>query len=231
MGGSDLTVLVVDDDFRVAELHAQVVSSVPGFVVSAVAGNVAEARAAVRDSPVDLALVDVYLPDGSGVDLIRTLSCDSFVLGAAGEGATVRAALAAGALVYLVKPFANTELARRLAAYTQYRRIVGAGELTQAEIDTALAALRPALSSLPMVQTRSATKDLVLQKLRDSGRHMSAGEVAVEVGVSRATAQRYLAALVAKGQLRMRLRYGSTGRPEQEYSLEPTRDRRSQDRP
>ncbi|WP_420752471.1 response regulator [Rhodococcus sp. O3] len=217
MGGTDLRVLVVDDDFRVADLHASVVSGVPGFVVAAVAGSVAAARDAVRAGPVDLALVDVYLPDGSGVDLIRSLECDSFVLGAAGEGATVRAALAAGALVYLVKPFASTELARRLAAYAQYRRVVAGEELTQAEIDTALAALRPVLPAAREAPPRSVTKDLVLQALRESKQPLSAGEVAVTIGVSRATAQRYLAALVAKGHLRMQLRYGTTGRPEQEY--------------
>ncbi|WP_068161667.1 response regulator [Rhodococcus phenolicus] len=217
MGGTDLRVLVVDDDFRVADLHATVVAGVPGFEVAAVAGSAGAARDAVRDVPVDLALVDVYLPDGSGVELIRQLDCDSFVLGAAGEGATVRAALAAGALVYLVKPFASTELARRLAAYAQYRRVVAGEELTQAEIDTALSALRPALPSARPAPPRSFTKELVLQALRESEDPLSAGEVAVVIGVSRATAQRYLAALVAKGHLRMQLRYGTTGRPEQEY--------------
>ncbi len=217
MGGTDLKVLVVDDDFRVAELHASVVSGVAGFEVSAVAGSIAAARDAVRSGPVDLALVDVYLPDGSGIDLIRSLECDSFVLGAAGEGATVRAALAAGALVYLVKPFASTELARRLAAYAQYRRVVAGEELTQTEIDTALAALRPVLPAARPAPSRSMTEELVMQALRESPEPMSAGEVAVTIGVSRATAQRYLAALVAKKRLRMQLRYGTTGRPEQEY--------------
>jgi response regulator of citrate/malate metabolism len=221
VGGPDLTVLVVDDDFRVAELHAQVVSSVIGFAVADVVGSVAAARDVVRETPVDLALVDVYLPDGSGIDLIRELDCDSFVLGAAGEGGTVRRAMAAGTLVYLVKPFANTELARRLAAYAQYRRIVESPELTQTEIDTALAALRPVLptSGATAPAARSVTKELVMTALRESEQPMSAGEVAMATGVSRATAQRYLAALVAKGQLRMQLRYGNTGRPEQEYRL------------
>lgn len=221
MGGSDLTVLVVDDDFRVAELHAQVVSGVAGFTVVNTVGSVAAARDAVRRTPVDLALVDVYLPDGSGVDLIRELDCDSFVLGAAGEGITVRQAMTAGALVYLVKPFSNTELARRLAAYAQYRRIVSSAELTQTEIDTALAALRPVLptSTSAAPHARSVTKDLVMNALRESSQPLSAGEVAMATGMSRATAQRYLAALVATGQLRMQLRYGSTGRPEQEYRL------------
>jgi response regulator of citrate/malate metabolism len=63
----------------------------------------------------------------------------------------------------------------------------------------------------------SPTKQLVLQALRASSTPMSSGEVSTAVGISRATAQRYLATLATTGQVTMRLRYGTTGRPEQEF--------------
>ena len=91
MGSTELTVLVVDDDFRVANMHAGIVNALPGFTVTATANTIAGARKA---GAVDLALVDVYLPDGSGVDFIRELSCDSIVLSAATEAITIRAAVA-----------------------------------------------------------------------------------------------------------------------------------------
>ena len=50
---------------------------------------------------------------------------------------------------------------------------------------------------------------------------MSSAEVATATGVSRATAQRYLATLAASGEVKIRLRYGSTGRPEQEFVAAP----------
>ena len=121
MSDTDLTVLVVEDDFRVANMHAGIVEAMPGFTVSATVNTVAAARKA---SPVDLALVDVYLPDGSGIDLIRDLRCDSIVLSAATEADTIRAAIAAGALGYLVKPFAPTELAARLSGYARYLSLI-----------------------------------------------------------------------------------------------------------
>ncbi len=65
---SEFTVPVVDDDFRVAKMHAGIVNAMPGFTVTATVNTVAGARKA---DAVDLALVDVYLPDGSGIDLIR----------------------------------------------------------------------------------------------------------------------------------------------------------------
>lgn len=215
MAPTDLTVLVVDDDFRVANLHAAIVDSIAGFTVAGTANTLAAARVILDSGQVDLALVDVYLPDGSGVDFVRELRCDAMVLTASTDSDTVRAALSAGALAYLVKPFQHTELAARLAAYARYRRILSAPQVDNARVDAALQALRPAASA---TVASSPTKDLVLQSILAADNPLSAGEVATAIGISRATAQRYLATLVGTGTLRMSLRYGSTGRPEQEYS-------------
>jgi response regulator of citrate/malate metabolism len=215
MSDSELSVLIVEDDFRVADMHAAIVDALPGFTVAGTANTLAAAR---KSGPVDLALVDVYLPDGSGVDLVRELHCDSIMLSAATEAETVRAAVAAGALGYLVKPFAPTELAARMAGYARYRKILAAGNLGPAEVDAALDALRPRIAAqqAPVVAP-SPTKDLVLQALAGATGPMSAAEVAAEIGVSRATAQRYLAALATNDEVKVGLRYGSTGRPEQEF--------------
>ena len=151
MSATDLSVLVVEDDFRVADMHAGIVSALPGFTVAGTANTLAAARKA---DPVDLALVDVYLPDGSGIDLVRELDCDTIMLSAATEAETVRAAIAAGALGYLVKPFSPTELAARLAGYARYRRILAAGNLGPADIDTALDASAPGRT--PAISRRRA---------------------------------------------------------------------------
>ena len=215
MSGDNLKVLVVEDDFRVANMHAGIVSALPGFTVSATANTVAAARKA---GPVDLALVDVYLPDGSGIDLIRELRCDSVVLSAATESDTIRAAVAAGAVGYLVKPFAPTELAARLSGYARYRRILPGGNLDQRDIDAALDALRPrAGAQQPAAAAASPTKERVMKVLADADEPMSAAEVAAAIGVSRATAQRYLASLATGDEVKVGLRYGATGRPEQEF--------------
>lgn len=219
MSDTDLKVLVVEDDFRVANMHAAIIDALPGFTVSDTANTLAAAR---RAESVDLALVDVYLPDGSGIDLVRELRCDSIVLSAATEADTIRAAMAAGALSYLVKPFAPTELAARLSGYARYRRILAGNNLGQADVDAALDALRPRIAAQvsPAVSI-SPTKDLVLQALAGADGPMSAAEVAAAIGVSRATAQRYLAGLATSDEVKVGLRYGTTGRPEQEFVAKP----------
>lgn len=211
----ELTVLVVDDDFRVADMHAGIVGAMPGFRVAGTANTLATARKA---APVDLALVDVYLPDGSGIDFVREFTGDAMVLSAATEAETVRAAMAAGALSYLVKPFTPTDLAARLAGYARYRRILAGSNLGPGDIDAALDALRPRITAQQQsAAVASPTKTSVLQALQDSESPMSAAEVATAIGVSRATAQRYLAGLASSGEVTVSLRYGTTGRPEQEF--------------
>jgi len=216
MGDADLTVLVVDDDFRVANMHAEIVKTLPGFTVSGTANTLEGARKA---DPVDLALVDVYLPDGSGIDFVRERDGDSMVLSAATEAATIRSAMSAGAVSYLVKPFAPPELAARLAGYARYRKILSGPNLTAGDVDAALDALRPRIAAPPSATiAASSTKQSVLQALRSAQRPMSAAEVSAAIGISRATAQRYLAALATARDVTVGLRYGTTGRPEQEFA-------------
>ena len=112
---TDIRVLVVDDDFRVAGLHRDAVAARPGFVALEPARTVGEARAAVASHQPDLLLADVYLPDGDGVDLVRSAGVDAFVLSAATDATTVRRAFTAGALAFLVKPFDIATLANAVA--------------------------------------------------------------------------------------------------------------------
>ena len=208
-------VLVVDDDFRVASLHRDIVASRPGFEALPPARTAAQALAAMRSVRPELLLADVYLPDGDGVELVRAAGADAFVLTAAADGATVRRALRAGALAYLVKPFDTQLLAERLDRYLRYRNLLGqAHPLTQEAIDRAAATIRggdtPSLA-------RSATESAVLDALGEQ--EASAAELAARIGVSRATAQRHLTALAARGLVHVGLRYGAAGRPEHRFRV------------
>jgi response regulator of citrate/malate metabolism len=135
--------------------------------------------------------------------------------------------MSAGALSYLVKPFATTELAARLAGYARYRKILARANLSAGDVDAALDALRPRVAApAPPTIAASSTKQLVLEALRTSGQPMSAAEVSAAIGISRATAQRYLASLATSREVKVGLRYGTTGRPEQEFAANANRPTR-----
>ncbi|GAA5029395.1 response regulator [Microbacterium fluvii] len=209
-----IRVLVVDDDFRVAGLHHGIVAAHSGFTALDPVRSVGDAVSAIRAHRPELLLVDVYLPDGDGVELVRSADTDAFVLSAADDPATMRRALRAGALGYLVKPFEARLLEDRLDRYARFRNLVGGDRaLGQEEFDRALAILHGG-GEQPSA-SRSATEQLILEKLGEG--EASALEVAERAGISRATAQRHLSTLAARGFVEVRLRYGTTGRPEHRY--------------
>lgn len=209
-----LRVLVVDDDFRVAGLHRDIVAAHPAFAPLEPARSLAEARQSLRLHDPDLLLVDMYLPDGEGLELVRDAGVDAFVLSAAADAPTIRRALRAGALGYLVKPFDARLLRERLDRYARFRNLMsGDRALSQDELDRALSILHGGADA-PSI-SRSATEQLILERLGDE--EASAAEVAERAGISRATAQRHLSALAARGVIDVRLRYGATGRPEHRY--------------
>ncbi|MFC4222296.1 response regulator [Lysinibacter cavernae] len=211
--------LVVDDDFRVAGLHRDIVADRPGFLALKPALSVAEAQASIRSERPDLLLVDVHLPDGDGIELVRAYDIDAFVISAAGDAPTVRRALRAGALAMLLKPFEPRILAERLDRFSRYRNLVaGPAPIVQDELDRALAILNG--SNDPVTLSRSATEKLILDALNTD--EASATEIAERTGISRATAQRHLAALAARSMVEVRLRYGATGRPEHRYTAATT---------
>jgi len=212
-------VLVVDDDFRVADLHARYVAGLPGFEVVGCARTGGEALAMAERLTPDLVLLDNYLPDVPGLTVAARMSCDIIVVSADASAATVRAAFAAGALGFVVKPFPAPLLEGRLAAYARYRQALpaGAADVGQVGVDRAMAALRSADRPATPKGQSPVTARLVADRLHAADEPVTAAEVAGDLGISRATAQRYLASLADAGQAEMTLRYGSTGRPEHRY--------------
>lgn len=227
MSGAAIRTLVVDDDYRVSRIHAAYVAKVAGFEVVGEARSLGEARTAVDELAPDLVLLDVYLPDGSGLDLIRTWQGaehppDCIVITAARDVETVRTAMQLGAVHFLVKPFAFAALDEKLSGYRDLRaRLDALDEADQADVDALFGLLRGP-KGLPQRLRKghsAPTLELVRSAVRSAEGSISAAEVADQVGISRPTAQRYLAYLVEHGVISLHLKYGATGRPEHRYSV------------
>ena len=223
----DVRVLVVDDDYRVAKIHAAYVARTEGFEVCGQAHSAASALKAVAQLQPDLVLMDVYLPDGDGLGVIRKLlereeHPDFVVITAARDVSTVRTAMQLGAVHYLVKPFGYQALAEKLTSYLDLRRRMAdlEDDADQSDVDALFGLLRgPAsLPATPAKGHSAPTLELVRNAVRAAGGDVSAAEVAERVGISRPTAQRYLSYLTRHGVVRLQLRYGATGRPEHRYS-------------
>ncbi|WP_069814275.1 response regulator [Streptomyces sp. TP-A0874] len=225
-------VLVVDDDFMVAKLHSRFVAALEGFAVAGVAHSGAEAlRAAERLRP-DLVLLDVYLPDMDGISVLRELRAaeerragadgsvhhaDALFITAARDAHVVRAALRAGAVHYLIKPFNRTALQEQLRHVATLRsRLDRLGEASQEDIDQIFGPRPPGSRGLPK-GLAAPTAELVARTLRHHAAGLSASECAEAGALSRVSARRYLEYFAATGRAEVTLRYGGTGRPERRY--------------
>lgn len=219
-----IDVLVVDDDFHVARIHTGFVGKVPGFRVVGVANTGADALAKVEALAPDLVLLDLYLPDMFGLEVVSRLrsaghDCDVLVITASREAEAVRAAVRHGVVNYLLKPFGFDDLRVRLETYAAQRRELPVEAVSgQADIDRVLhrGTAPAAVARLPK-GLGLETAALVERALREASTTLSAAECAEVVGISRVSARRYLEHFCTTGQAAVSLRYGATGRPERRY--------------
>lgn len=218
--------LIVDDDALTVELHRTYLERLDGFVVGGECSGARAAVAAVLDPPegraFDLVLLDITMPDGTGIDVLRTLrargaSVDVIAITGVRDADTVRQMAALGVHQYLVKPFSFATFSERMLAFREHRMQARStdGEATQAEID-ALLGRTPGRMPLPKGLS-AETLGRVASVVRASG-PLSASEAATALGMSRVAVRRYLEHLVADGVIARSARYGAPGRPETEYS-------------
>jgi response regulator of citrate/malate metabolism len=134
-------VLIVEDDFMVARIHAGFVRRVPGFVVVGVAHSGHDALRAAAELNPDLVLLDIHLPDLNGIEVLKRLhdrhpEMDVMAITAARESDTVRRALHGGIVHYLMKPFAYEDLRDRLEHYaTTHRGLAEVATTDQSQVD------------------------------------------------------------------------------------------------
>ncbi|WP_329048306.1 response regulator [Amycolatopsis sp. NBC_01488] len=214
--------LIVDDDYRIAKAHASSIRRIEPFVPVGEAHSLAEARAMVRTTHPDLLLLDLYLPDGNGLDLISGLRGDHhqpdfIVITAARDIDSVRRAIRLGAVYYLVKPFGFAQLREELTAYQRLRDGLSEADVANQETVDALYGLLRGPAKRAGERRLPTTMAQVLTTVRESVEPLSATGVAERLGISRATAQRYLADLVRRGLADLSLNYGTAGRPEHRY--------------
>lgn len=229
---TSIRTLIIDDDVAVAGIHHGFLLARGGFDVVSLAHTGQQGLDLAAELRPELVLLDIHLPDMSGLDVLHQLrsrqqALDVLVITASRELDTVRAAMAGGVLHYLVKPFTSQALNERLDQYLLLRRELAAGgaagPLDQDSIDRLVAPSRLAPAAEPAAVSRlpkglsRPTLDAVIEALRSSPEDVSAAGMALQLGLSRVSARRYLEYLVIHGFARLTPRYGAAGRPENRY--------------
>ena len=183
--------------------------------------------ALARELQPDLILLDVYLPDRSGLEALRAvrgeqLPCDIILITAAREIEIIEDAFRLGIFDYLIKPFDLGLLSDALGKYRQFKSHLQLGGEPDQKFVEGLKLFRAAKpATLPQspkgIDVR--TLELVKGSLAQAGEFRTAEQVAQAAGVSRSTARAYLDYLLEKGVIEELLHYGTVGRPQRQFRL------------
>jgi two-component system response regulator DevR len=198
-----LTLLIVDDHEVVRQGLAALLGRRPEFHVVAEAGTVAEAVAAARRFRPNLVVMDVRLPDGSGIEACREIRAEMpetrvVMLTSYPDEDAVLSAIIAGASGYLLKQVRARDLVAALEA-------VGRGEslLDPAVTGRVLDRVRRiATSDQPDELAQLTSQEQKILLLVAEGKTNK--EIASEVFLSDKTVKNYVSSILAKLNLERR---------------------------
>ena len=117
----EMRLFIVEDDPYWQQAIRTIIERRAEYRIVAACGNLAQALRAVQETPFDLMIVDLGLPDGDGLDLVRemrrrTMEAPILMLTARRRVEDRVIGLSSGADDYLVKPFAVPEMRARVTA-------------------------------------------------------------------------------------------------------------------
>ncbi|MGY0614667.1 response regulator [Vibrio sp. FJH11] len=216
-----IKVVIVEDDPNIAELHHHFVELVDQYQVVGIASSIHIAQQLVERIQPDLVIVDNYLPDGLGVDLVyRWLNSEHrpecILVTAANDAATVQKAHRFGAFDYLVKPVDYSRLTESLERFAKVKIHMRSQEtFRQSQLDDLFHSGKTThidLAGLDPFMYRQ-----VVELFTHAHIEHTATSVSDHLPISKSTARRYLDKAVEQGELVAFLEHGKVGRPTRVY--------------
>ncbi len=220
---SNITVYIVEDDPMVLDVNKGFLEKMTGFTLVGVSGNGQEALTQIKNLKPNLVLLDMFLPDISGMEILVALRleripCDVIMITAARDAVTIQEVLRLGAVDYMVKPFRFERFQKALQDYYKMAKKINSLEhLKQEDIDDWLGSSGNGVE-LPKGLNELTMKQIILA-LIDITDAVTAEQLSQKVGMARVTVRKYLDFLAVKGKVLIEMQYGNIGRPTKFYSL------------
>lgn len=213
-----IKVLIVEDDLMVQKILSGFLQKLEGYSLAGTVADLQSAKRFISHNTVDLILLDIYLPDGLGLDLLKWIVLENhrqnvILITADNRTDTLEEALRYGLVDYLVKPFRMERFNEALAKYQKDRERLQDKELfEQSDVDHMFN--RKSQDAHYVNQT----SEMILQYLKDEApKSFTSTEIAKSVGISRITARKYLENMELSGDINLELSYGGVGRPKNQY--------------
>lgn len=175
-------------------------------------------------------LLDIYLPNGSGLDLLRSIqqrypAAYVIMITAAKEIDTVRDSVKGGDFDYLLKKLVFERLQESLKKFLLFRGRLAQlqkdrRQISQDEIDQLIGGEDRREGVYLPTGIDKLTLEKICSVITEERDGLTAEQVSKSIGASRSTARRYLEYLVSEGGLKADLSYGTVGRPERVYRVQ-----------
>jgi two-component system CitB family response regulator len=224
-----LRVLIVEDERKIAEINRRFVQRVDGFEVVGIATDAEQAIDLLEVLDIDLVLLDIFLPNGSGLELLKTIQMsypdtDVIMITAAKEIEAVRESVKGGSFDYLLKPLVFERLQETLKKFRIFRLRLNQmqkerRQISQEEIDQLIKGEEKRDGLYLPTGIDKLTLEKICSVITEERDGLTAEQVSKAIGASRSTARRYLEYLVSEGRLKADLSYGTVGRPERVYRV------------
>ncbi|MCQ9288153.1 response regulator [Staphylococcus gallinarum] len=223
-----IRVLIVEDDPMVAQLNKQFIEKVEGYDLVDITHNVKDATSVIETQPIDLVLLDVYMPDENGLTLLTYIrehhyKIDAILITAASDADKIQTAMRYGAIDYLIKPFEFERFKQSLLQYKHKHQFFNENQsFDQSMLDSRLfnksETKSDGTATLPKGLTKG-TLQAIIDKVNHSGKQtFSTDEIAEIADVSRVSVRKYLKFLADINVLEESLTYG-IGRPVYQYKF------------
>ncbi len=194
MTGMPIRVFVLDDHEVVRRGLAALLDAEPDVEVVGEAATAAQARARIPAVRPDVAVLDVRLPDGSGIDVCRALHESApevrcLILTAYDDEEAVRSAVIAGAAGYIVKDVRSANLLDSVRAIAAGRRLIDPALARRVTEQLRGAPEDPAYASLGLREQQ------ILALIADG---LTNRQIAERLGLAEKTVKNYVSSLLAK---------------------------------
>lgn len=221
--------VIVEDDLMVASINSQFAKRNPNIQIVATFHNGKDALDYLKKSDADLVLLDLYMPDCTGLELLSELrsigsEIDVIMITAANDAEHINEALQLGIVDYLIKPFQYERFAQALDKYLVRKKAIESGVLfTQEEIDRLVNASTPSAST-KKAELQKGVQQKTLDKIRvclsaHPGNYLPCEQIASETGLSRVTIRRYMNFLIEENEVTSIIDYSTGGRPSILYQI------------
>jgi response regulator of citrate/malate metabolism len=218
-------VLIAEDDFRVAGIWKEFTEKDSNFTVVADVRNGEEALKILSKNRIDLIIMDVYMPEMDGYQLLLELRkketpIDVIAVTAAKETQMIQRFFRLGVIDYIIKPCVYERYKKALDRFLQINNAFQGEDFEQQTLDSLIlneSTSQSITRKLPKGM-QQITMDRIISKFNENPFSQSAEELTKETGLSIATIQRYLRYLAKEKIIKKELTYGTQGRPEHKYS-------------